>query len=63
MRLDDPPLDVKLYFFDLAKQLGGAWLEVGDEGVRLKKKGARWASTREPRKVQCEEGRGTCQRE
>lgn len=39
VRLDDPPLDVKLYFFDLAKHFGGAWLEVAEEGVVLRAKG------------------------
>ncbi len=40
VRLDAPPLDVKLYFFDLAKHLGGAWLEVAEEGVVLRAKGS-----------------------
>ena len=39
MRLDEPPVGVKLYFFDLAKAFDGAWLEVGDDGAALVKKG------------------------
>ncbi len=39
VRLDAPPLDVKVLFFDLAKAFAGAWLEVGDEGASLKAKG------------------------
>lgn len=39
LRLDDPPMDVKLYFHDLAKFFEGAWLEVAEEGAVLRKKG------------------------
>lgn len=39
VRLDDPPMDVKLYFHDLAKFYAGAWLEVAEEGAVLRKKG------------------------
>lgn len=39
VRLDDPPMDVKLYFHDLAKFFDGAWLEVAEEGAVLRKKG------------------------
>ncbi|MEW6431430.1 MAG: RNB domain-containing ribonuclease [Myxococcota bacterium] len=40
VRLDEPPMDVKLYFFDLAKAFDGAWLEVADDGAALLKKGS-----------------------
>jgi len=40
VRLDAPPMDVKLYFFDLAKAFDGAWLEPGDDGAVLRKKGS-----------------------
>ena len=30
LRLDTPPMDVKLYFFDLAKHFAGAWSEVAE---------------------------------
>ncbi|HTJ84949.1 MAG TPA: RNB domain-containing ribonuclease [Polyangiaceae bacterium] len=33
--LDDPPIDVIATFHELSKSLGGAWLEVRDEGSRL----------------------------
>ena len=39
VRLDAPPLDVKLQFFDIARSsFNGAWLEIADEGgvVRAK---------------------------
>jgi exoribonuclease R len=39
VRLDTPPIDLKLTLFDLGKALGGAWLEVADEGASMKKKG------------------------
>ncbi|MBL8909193.1 MAG: RNB domain-containing ribonuclease [Archangium sp.] len=39
VRLDVPPLDVKLYLFDLAPYFDGAWLEPADEGALLRKKG------------------------
>lgn len=39
VRLDVPPLDVKLLLFDLAPAFGGAWLEVADDGAVLRKKG------------------------
>lgn len=39
VRLDTPPLDVKLQLFDLAPFFGGAWLEVAEEGVVLRAKG------------------------
>jgi ribonuclease R len=39
VRLDNPPIDVKLYVRDLGKALGGKWLEVRDEGVSLAVKG------------------------
>lgn len=35
VELDTPGLDVKLYVRDLGKQLGGAWLELVDEGAKL----------------------------
>ncbi len=40
VRLDAPPLDVKLLLFDLAPFFGGAWLEVAEEGTVLRAKGA-----------------------
>lgn len=39
VRLDTPPLDLKLYLFDLAPFFDGAWLEPAEEGVVLRKKG------------------------
>ncbi len=39
VRLDLPPLDVKVLFFDLAKTFAGAWLEIADDGASLKAKG------------------------
>lgn len=39
VRLDAPPLDVKLVFFDLAKFFKGAWLEIAEEGAVLRAKG------------------------
>lgn len=39
VRLDAPPLDVKLYFFDLAKAFDGAWLEPGEDGAVLRARG------------------------
>lgn len=39
VRLDVPPLDVKLYLFDLAPYFDGAWLEPAEEGAVLRKKG------------------------
>lgn len=39
LRLDTPPLDVKLLLFDLAPFFQGAWLEVADEGAVLRAKG------------------------
>lgn len=39
VRLDVPPLDVKLYLFDLAPFFDGAWLEPAEEGAILRKKG------------------------
>jgi ribonuclease R len=40
VRLDAPPLDVKLQFFDVAKtSFNGAWLEIADEGASLRAKG------------------------
>ncbi len=41
VRLDSPPLDLKLTLYDLGKALGGAWLEVADEGASMKKKGGK----------------------
>lgn len=32
--LDDPPLDVRVSFFDQGKRLGGTWIEVVDDGAR-----------------------------
>ncbi len=39
VRLDTPPLDVKLYLFDLAPFFKGAWLEPAEEGAYLRAKG------------------------
>ncbi len=39
VRLDSPPLDLKLYLFDLAPFFDGAWLEPAEEGVILRAKG------------------------
>jgi ribonuclease R len=39
VRLDTPPLDVKLQLFDLAPFFKGAWLEVAEEGAVLRVKG------------------------
>ena len=39
VRLDAPPLDVKLQLFDLAPFFKGAWLEVAEEGAVLRAKG------------------------
>ncbi len=39
LRFDTPPLDVKLYLFDLAPFLKGAWLEAAEEGAILRAKG------------------------
>ena len=39
VRLDVPPMDVKVLLFDLAPFFGGAWLEVEDEGALLRAKG------------------------
>lgn len=39
LRFDRPPLDVKLYLFDLAPFLKGAWLEPAEEGAILRAKG------------------------
>jgi len=38
LTLDDPPIDVKLYLFDLGKALGGAWLSPtpGNAGLQTK---------------------------
>lgn len=33
--LDEPPVDVASTHFEVAKSLGGAWLEVRDDGARL----------------------------
>ncbi len=40
--LDAPSIDVKIYWFDLGKAMGGAWLELADAGatLALQKKGA-----------------------
>jgi ribonuclease R len=35
VELDDPPVDVKLYLYDLGKALGGAWLAVSPDGATL----------------------------
>lgn len=39
VRLDSPPLDVKLQMFDLAPFFGGAWLEVAEAGAVLRARG------------------------
>lgn len=39
VRFDSPPLDVKLYLFDLAPFFKGAWLEPAEEGAVLRAKG------------------------
>jgi hypothetical protein len=39
VRLDTPPLDVKLHMFDLAPFFGGAWLEIAEAGAVLRAKG------------------------
>lgn len=39
VRFDTPPLDVKLYLYDLAPFFKGAWLEPADEGAILRAKG------------------------
>jgi ribonuclease R len=39
VKLDAPPLDLKLLLFDLAPHFGGAWLEVADDGAQLRAKG------------------------
>lgn len=39
VRFDVPPMDVKLYMFDLAPYFQKAWLEPAEEGVVLRKKG------------------------
>jgi ribonuclease R len=39
VRFDSPPLDVKLYLFDLAPYFKGAWLEPAEEGAILRAKG------------------------
>jgi ribonuclease R len=39
VKLDVPPLDLKLTMFDLAPFFGGAWLEVADAGAVLRAKG------------------------
>lgn len=36
--LDDPPIDVRATLFDQAKQIGGGWLIVTDDGARLARK-------------------------
>ncbi len=38
LRFDAPPLDVKLYLFDLAPSFKGAWLEPAEEGAILRAK-------------------------
>lgn len=40
LRFDAPPLDVKLYLFDLAPFFKGAWLEPAEEGAILRAKGS-----------------------
>lgn len=40
VRLDSPPLDVKLQLFDLAPFFKGAWLEVAEEGAVLRARGS-----------------------
>lgn len=39
VRLDTPPLDLKLYFFDLARSFNNAWLQTSDTGATLRAKG------------------------
>lgn len=39
VKLDAPPLDLKLLLFDLAPFFQGAWLEVAEEGAVLRAKG------------------------
>ena len=39
LRFDSPPMDVKLYLFDLAPFFKGAWLEPAEEGAILRAKG------------------------
>jgi ribonuclease R len=39
VRFDRPPLDVKLYLFDLAPYFKGAWMEPAEEGAILRAKG------------------------
>lgn len=39
VRLDSPPLDMKLYLYDLAPFFDGAWLEPAEEGVILRARG------------------------
>ncbi len=39
VRLDAPPMDVKVLLFDLAPSFGGAWLEVAEDGAVLRAKG------------------------
>ncbi len=39
VKLDAPPMDLKLLFFDLAPFFGGAWLEIAEEGAVLRAKG------------------------
>ncbi len=39
VRLDAPPLDVKVLLFDVAPAFGGAWLEVTQDGAALCAKG------------------------
>lgn len=39
VRLDVPPLDIKLYLFDIAPWFDGAWLEPAEDGALLRKKG------------------------
>lgn len=40
VRLDTPPIDLKLLLFDLAPFFDGAWLEVAEEGAMLRKRGS-----------------------
>jgi ribonuclease R len=40
VRLDSPPMDVKLYFPDLARNFSGGALEPGEEGAVLRVKGS-----------------------
>ncbi len=39
VKLDVPPMDLKLLLFDLAPFFDGAWLEVAEEGAMLRAKG------------------------